>query len=555
MTTYTITAPDGKEYDIDTPEGASQGDALKYFQSQWKPEQQSPPSPEKPKRSTFGENLIGSVYEPIAKMATGMIAKPISEIAGLAATGYDAITGNEQGGDPTKFQNYVRNALTYEPETDAGKSSYNPLNFIPEAVGAVAGVPARLAGHGLNKINAPDWVKSGTEEALNQAVPIGIAKYGGLLADKAQTKLGEVKNSLADKAKANALEDVAFKDAKSAGYKFAPSEASPGMVNNLLEGIAGKGKTQQSVSIDNTAVTNGLIRKELGLSNDVPLSIESYQAVRAKYSPAYDALRNTGTVNADAGYMKALNDIKAPFENSAKSFPNAKPNPIINEINSLKENSFSASGAVDMIGELRGLSDKAFKQSDGTMGRSYRKAAQAIDDQLSRHLNTSKQPQSLIDDYHLAREKIAQSYVAQKATDLRSGNVIPSKIGEMAKRGDYLTGGLKTIGQATNFEKSLQAKSKIGGVPSIAPAEAGMGGALAAIKHNPLYTLASAVPAAMRGIITSDIYQKYMVKPPTYNPSLLQSALPSIYQTAGTTALTSPYLLDQQNKQRGLLAR
>ena len=514
------------------------------------------PKPEIPKSSTFGENLIGGLYEPLAKMATGMIAKPISEISGLAATGYEAATGNKNSADmPGQFKNSIQDALTYEPKTDLGKTIFNPLNAIPSGIGAVIGAPGKLAAYGLGKVGAPEWAKSGTEETLNQVIPILGSKYAQKLSENAQSNLGQVKQNLADKAKANALEDEAFKAAKEAKYKFSPAEASPGVVNNLLEGIAGKGKTQQSVSLDNTTISNGLIRKELGLSNDVPLSAENYQAVRAKYSPAYDALRNTGKVNADAGYFKALDDIKAPFENAAKSYPKAKPNPIIDEIKSLKENSFDASGAVDMIGELRGLSDKAFKQNDGTLGRSYRKAAQAIDDQLSRHLETSKQPQSLIDDYHLAREKIAQSYVAQKATDLRSGNVIPSKIGDMAKRGDYLTGGLKTIGQATNFEKSLQAKSKIGGVPSIAPIEAGMGGTLSAIGHNPLYTLASAIPSAMRGIITSDFYQKHMVTPPTYKPSLLQSSLPSIYEGAGKSSLVSPYLINEQNKQRGLLAR
>jgi len=48
MATYTITAPDGKEYDIDTPEGATQEQALAYFQSNWKPQEQSQPQEPEP---------------------------------------------------------------------------------------------------------------------------------------------------------------------------------------------------------------------------------------------------------------------------------------------------------------------------------------------------------------------------------------------------------------------------------------------------------------------------------------------------------------------------
>lgn len=48
MATYTITAPDGKEYDIDAPEGATQEQALAYFQSNWKPQEQPQPQPQEP---------------------------------------------------------------------------------------------------------------------------------------------------------------------------------------------------------------------------------------------------------------------------------------------------------------------------------------------------------------------------------------------------------------------------------------------------------------------------------------------------------------------------
>lgn len=51
MATYTITAPDGKEYDIDTPEGATQEQALEYFKSNWKP--QEPQAQQEPEPTPF----------------------------------------------------------------------------------------------------------------------------------------------------------------------------------------------------------------------------------------------------------------------------------------------------------------------------------------------------------------------------------------------------------------------------------------------------------------------------------------------------------------------
>ncbi len=48
MPTYIVTAPDGKEYEVDAPQGASEADALTYFKKNWTPEQKS-------KKATYAE--------------------------------------------------------------------------------------------------------------------------------------------------------------------------------------------------------------------------------------------------------------------------------------------------------------------------------------------------------------------------------------------------------------------------------------------------------------------------------------------------------------------
>ena len=39
MSSYTVTAPDGESYNVDTPDGVSEAEALEYFKSQWQPPQ------------------------------------------------------------------------------------------------------------------------------------------------------------------------------------------------------------------------------------------------------------------------------------------------------------------------------------------------------------------------------------------------------------------------------------------------------------------------------------------------------------------------------------
>ena len=133
-------------------------------------------APKKKKIGGFGQ-VAGALLEPVAAMASGMIAKPVSEIAGLAATGYEMATGGKNAENIPGFQNEVRERLTYEPKTMAGKSDYNPLNAIPMAVGKVVGAvtPDKAApGEGDTLAGAARNLAS---EAIPQALGIAGAKY------------------------------------------------------------------------------------------------------------------------------------------------------------------------------------------------------------------------------------------------------------------------------------------------------------------------------------------------------------------------------------------
>jgi hypothetical protein len=81
----------------------------------------------------FG-NLFGGVVEPVASMATGLFARPVSQVMGLAAAGREAFPGAPQG-DPQAFQQALQEAMTYQPKTAGGQSQLNPLNFIPQLLG------------------------------------------------------------------------------------------------------------------------------------------------------------------------------------------------------------------------------------------------------------------------------------------------------------------------------------------------------------------------------------------------------------------------------------
>jgi len=121
----------------------------------------------------------GAVAEPIAAMATGAVAKPVSELAGLGTIAYDAATGSTA--DPQAVQVGVREKLSYQPETMAGKSPYNPINALAMATGkGIAAVTPEKAAPG-----EASTLAGMARNALSEAVPQTIGILGAKYAPKA----------------------------------------------------------------------------------------------------------------------------------------------------------------------------------------------------------------------------------------------------------------------------------------------------------------------------------------------------------------------------------
>jgi hypothetical protein len=130
---------------------------------------------------SIGRRVLNSFVgagEAAANMASGMVAKPVSDVAGMAATAYEAATG--AGGNPAAFKNYVQDKLTYQPKLDEGKAlaEYNPLALVGKGVGAVANAAGDVAdsalpGSGATQGMAGNFIR----EAIPQAVGVAGAKY------------------------------------------------------------------------------------------------------------------------------------------------------------------------------------------------------------------------------------------------------------------------------------------------------------------------------------------------------------------------------------------
>lgn len=135
-----------------------------------------------------GTEAFGAVFDPLATMASSIVAKPVRDAAvlGLAVPAARARFFSGEQGSPENLEaiasldqdmrdlEQMQRAMTYTPRTSAGALSSNPLNAIPAAIGA-----------GLEYI-IPDQAQlenSGSvlgmgRNALREAIPQALAVLG-----------------------------------------------------------------------------------------------------------------------------------------------------------------------------------------------------------------------------------------------------------------------------------------------------------------------------------------------------------------------------------------
>lgn len=277
----------------------------------------APPLLEKIKQTakifpTIGTETLGAVAEPIAALATGAIAKPVSEIAGLAATGYEMARGGEGAQNIPGFQRELQEKLTYQPRTAAGASPYNPLNFIPMALGKAFGLvtPEKAAeGEALTPAGIARNIAS---EAIPQAIGLAgmkAAPKAAIPAKKAATVLRQ------------SAEDLMQSALKPTPKDLLNGKAAKAIDTMLEKGIPAtpKGIEQVRIQIDalneqiKDVIANSPERvKTRKLMRPVVQKLKEFKdqanpdADVKAIKDAWNEFKNTSAVKAGTGYVETV---------------------------------------------------------------------------------------------------------------------------------------------------------------------------------------------------------------------------------------------------------
>ena len=246
----------------------------------------------------------------------------------------------------------------------------------------------------------------------------------------------------------------------------------PSLKNQVIESISGKQATQQIASMRNSEVTEGLVRKSLGIPADVPLTQSTMENLRKTAGKAYaDVSSLSPAAAADLEAMKlARNESQGWFK------------------------AYNRSASPEDLAKAKG----------------FKAQADALETALEGHA-TAAGKTSLIPDLREARKQIAKTYTVGRALNDATGTVDARVLGRMHEKGLPLSDGLDVAGRfASAFPTITKSPMQVGSpashnLKSLA-SMAAAGGGFAAM--GPMGVAAAAVPFVAPPLARSIMFRK-----------------------------------------------
>ena len=568
MPTYSISAPDGNTYKIEGPTGASQE------QVQAEVLKQHPTAGARPEKgnmytqgaediqyspegiplytSSYGSAPTG-VTKDVQQALTSTTALPLNIATGVAKApagvfqSLSKLMGSNAGDVPVKMINQIEKG-TQAQMGDVG-SALNQVGSIAGqtapfmAGGAIGQIPsfAQKIGAGvktgvLSGLATPEEIGL-TPEQFIKAKSENMAIQGGI--GGAFPLIGGAGSKLAESIRGTKLSpqmQTAVADARQVGYTVPPTQAGGGIINRLLEGLAGKASTLQEASVRNQDITSKLANKSLGLAEDAILTPELLKSVRDQAGQVYDQIGTTGIIIPKKSFHNALDKAGEDAVKAELNFPNETSKKILETIGSIRKDAFDAGSAISRIKQLRTEADIAYRAGNTDLGKATKEAATALEDAVEGHLTKLNQPDAL-NKFKEARQLIAKTYTVQKAMNPKTGTVDAIALASRLKAGKPMSAELKDIAEfGLAFPKVAQKSEKIGGTIGISPLDytvAGLTGGASLLGGEDKETsalhaaIALGLRPAARKAVLSNVMQNRLVQKQVAPAGAIRQALPS----------------------------
>lgn len=369
-----------------------------------------------------------------------------------------------------------------DPIGRLGSAATIPMNALAAASAPITGAIHSVGGTALAAL--PGMNKETADNMLDKAM-IGIGPRGmeggtqGVANAADAATAARAQESIAANAARVAQQPILAK-AREAGYVITPAETkAPGSTANALSMVSGKLGMQQAASERNRAVTDSIVKADLGLPSDAHLDETTLDKVRDFHGGAYEQMKNAanalpgGKIRGDNTFLNEITNLDNMSDEFRADFPEYKKNPDVDKLkDTVLKQEFSGSSGIEIVKRLRDDSKTNLKDfSDPgkrSLGFAQRDAANAVEDLIDRNLKAAGRG-NLVDTYRAARQQIAKTYDVESALD-PDGHVDASKLAKLAAKGRPFTDqpngkpGLKTVAEvARQFPKSMQTLKGVGG--------------------------------------------------------------------------------------------
>jgi hypothetical protein len=346
-----------------------------------------------------------------------------------------------------------------------------------------------------------------------------IAQKGGEVASRAFAK-SEMK--AAEAQAQNAARDQITKEAQQAGLAVPPSQANPTALNRLAEGYAGKTSTGQALSIQNQPKIDALIKRDLNLPANKPVTVEALDGVSKKaYQEGYEPIKKQTGLVPDEQFTAERSALGGEDYAAMVAEVPEMANPQVSKLMAaLDKPEFSGATAVNMVRKLRFDAKANFRNAQSPealdAAKAQMSAADALEGLIDRNLSARGMTDA-VTKFREARTKIAMAHDAERALNKATGSFAAKDYAAMLDKGKPLSGGSKAVAEfATQYPKAAQEVAS--SMPGISPLDFAAMGGISAATGMPALLAGVVGRPAMRSLITSPLYQKMMTQR-QYKPS------------------------------------
>ena len=300
----------------------------------------------------------------------------------------------------------VQSALTYQPRTEQGKGAL-------EALGNMAGTPGRAITKGLDYLEPSGQLSAAAADVGERTMAVAPFLGEGLAALKGT---GAIRSMTAAAPDPTAIQTGHPLTALAQGEAQRLTQIHDrGVAAGLDLPEGGTPARLAQAASNNQPVTDALIRQQLNLPANAPLTPKLIQGAREQFqNPAFKAVADVPEIELGHDYANSIKDVDLSRINSDKYRP-----PVSEDI-------ITGEQAVGMSRYLRNKANKYFAASKGNpdyedIAKAHWDAAEALEDATKQHLQSTGQGQ-LANDWDQARVYGAQTHSVENALD-GSGHV------------------------------------------------------------------------------------------------------------------------------------